>query len=179
MTMKEMLETFGIKNPTSKSINHPKMRQLLNYCNKNDIDIFEHDFLINEDAFLTLVQNIHSFETLMLIVKKASVLLNIDYNPKEMAIFYNYYDPQILQYNLDNEILIDEEYLKYASKEWTEHNFINQRKILVWENDRLILKENPYHDEEYIASFDLNVQALKKAKEHNLLKEAIVTLQGD
>ncbi len=179
MTITELIKILGIKNPTLKIKNHLKMLQLLDFCNSHDI--YEHGFEIKEENFLTLLENINSLEILLEILKNPAVLLNIDFVPKEMACFYNIYNPEILQYSPEAEILIDEEYLKYATKEWTENVLKNQTKILEVSNNKLILKENPYgeDDEEYLESYLLNLVTLKKCKELNLLKEAIEKLSQD
>lgn len=179
MTVKELLKVIGIKKPTIKLMTHPKLIQVLNCCNEQDITVYEHDFVINEDAFIVFLDNIHSIETLFELLKNVSFLLSINYNPKEIAIFYNLYDSKKLQYNEDSEILIDDEYLMYATKEWTENTFIKQDKVLYISDKRMILKPNlkKIDEDDYVESYLLNLIALKKAKELGLLKEAIKKLQ--
>ena len=175
MTMNELLNAVGIKKPSLRIKKHPKMLQVLKYCNDHDIDIYENGMDINEDAFLVLLENIHSIETLAEILKNSAVLLSIDFNPKEIALFYNLYDPEVLQYNTESEILIDKEYLKYATKEWTEKYFLAQPKVLHVSKNRMMLRNNPRdcYDEDYLETSLLNLVALKKAKDLGLLKEAI------
>ena len=46
MTKEELLNTLGIKHPTDSLLNHPKVLELLNYCNINDATIYEGNFEI-------------------------------------------------------------------------------------------------------------------------------------
>ena len=179
MTINELIKGLNIKNPTSKIKNHPKMFQLLDFCNSHDI--YRSHIYIGEEGFLTLLENINSLETLLIILRNPGVLMDIDYYPEELACFYNIYNPEILQYGPEARILIDEEYLKYATKEWTENVLKNQTKVLEVSNNKLTLKENYYDedDENSLESYLLNLVALKKCKELNLLKEAIEKLSQD
>lgn len=177
MTMIEFLTFLGIENPTEKSMLHPKMKQFLDYCNKMDSDLYEHSFSIQEDAFLTLLETIHSMEKLLSLLKMSHVLLNINYSPKEIATYYNLYSIDFLPYSEDTKILMDEEYLKYATVEWTEKEFLAKQKVLVVLDDHLSFKiPHPENEEEEVESYLLNLVALKEAKEKNLLKEAITLL---
>ena len=172
MDIDELIKILGIKNPTKKIKEHPKMLQLLEYTKSHDI--YEHDFIIQEDAFITLLENINSLDVLLNILKKSYILLGINYHALEYAKFFNLYNPEILDYSLDANILFDEEYLKYASIEWTEEILKNQEKVLEINNKTLTLKDNG--DEEsvdYLESFLLNLIALKEAKNLGLLKDAI------
>ena len=171
MTKEELLNALGIKHPTASLLNHPKVLELLNYCNINDATIYERDLEIKEDAFKILIENIHSFETLLTILHNTGVILSLEYYPKEIATFYNLYNSKKLQYSEDVNILIDEEYLKYASKEWTEDVFINEERLLCIDNQSFTLKEPKSLDDAPI--YLLNLAALKEAQERGLLKEAI------
>ncbi len=175
LTMNDLLDAFGIIHPTQKLKKHPKMQQILNFCNDNGIDVYEHEKEIQEDAFCILLDEIHSVETLLKIINNTGVFLSLNYYPREIAIFYNLYNPDILQYSEYTEILIDPEYLKYATKEWTEHQFLQQTKVLKVSGQRLSLRENPSgsSEEDFVESYLFNLEALKEAKEKNLLKEAI------
>ena len=117
LNINEFLKLLGVKNPTNKIKKHPKVLQILNYCNQNDKDLYEHNFSIKEESLIILIENIHSTETLLQILTNVSVLLNLDEYPLQLATFYNLYNPQILTYSEYSDILIDEEYLKYATKE--------------------------------------------------------------
>ncbi len=178
MTMKELIKILGIKTQNSQLQKHPKMIAFLNYINEKDLDIYEHGFTIKEESFQILLENSNSFNTLLKILKQSCVLLNLDFQPKEIARFYNLYNPQILQYSINSKILIDPEYLKYATKEWTEEKFVNHQKVLYVSPKRIILKDNPHKpdEEDYIDNYLLNLTALQKAKDLNLLKEAILKL---
>ena len=171
MTKEELLNTLGIKHPTDSLLNHPKVLELLNYCNINDATIYEGNFEIKEEAFKILLENIHSFETLLVILHNTGVLLSLEYHPKEIALFYNLYDSEKLQYSEYADILISDEYLKYASKEWTEDVFLHEERVLYFDNQSFMLQEPSPNDEAPI--YLLNLTALKKAQDRGLLKEAI------
>ena len=175
--MNELLNMIGIDDK-SKLKKHPKMKLFLNYIIENNCDVYEHGFYIKADCFQVLLENIHSFDVLLEILKKSADLLSINFNPKEMADFYNLYDPRIIQFSKDALILIDEEYLKYTTIKWTVEKFLKIDKVLYVSKERIILKDNPNKDDEYkyVESYLLNFVALKKAKELNLLKEAIERL---
>ncbi len=177
MNMNELLNTINI-NDKKILKNHPKMILFLKYINENNCDIYEHDFAINAKAFQILLETINSFSTLLEILKKSADLLSINFNPKQMANFYNLYNPNIIQYSKDAEILMDQEYLKYTSIKWTEEKFLNLNKVLYITNNRIILKNNPHNpnDYKYIESYLLNLVSLKKAKDLNLMKQALIKL---
>ena len=208
--MEELIKVLGIKNPTDKIRKHPKMLQLLQYVKSHDIylyvsdenDIFtengeeddvEYDnymFKINEDAFITLLENINSFEVLIKMLRREYLLVCINYNALEDAKFFNIYDPDVVIRSLEADILVDEEYLKYASVEWTVEVLMKHPKVLQIKGKKLTLKDNVMpeynsvywdtdHNEDYIINkfrFELNLRALNKAKKLGLLKEAIKML---
>ena len=178
MTINDLIKIFGIKDPTDKIKKHPKVIQILDYCNNHDVILYRHHFYTLEKNFIILIENLNSIETLLKMLKKSVILLNIDFDAYEMAKFYNIYDPNILSYNEDTEILMDEEYLKYTTKEWTENVFFNQKKILTISKNRIYLRRNTISEdsENYIESYLLNLVKLKEAKELGLLKEAIIKL---
>lgn len=177
ITMKDLIKAFGIKNPTEKVRKHPKMKQILAYCNEKEVDIYEHFEDINEDAFCILLDHIHSIETFLQIINHTGVFLSINFHPKEIACFYNLYRPEI-PYSEYANILLDPEYLTYASKEWTENLIFHQQKVLSISNQKLSVRKNPHdpEDEDYIDSYLLNLISLNEAKNLHLLKEAIEKL---
>lgn len=172
MTTKELLETFGIKNPSLKLIKHPKVLQILAYCNQFDVTLYEHDFEIQEDVFLIFLDNINEIATLLKLLKRTDILLNLNFNPQEIARFYNLYDSEKLQYSEYTKILIDDEYLKYATKEWTEMKLLKENKVLSITNKEIKLIDN----KEEVDSFLLNLISLQKAHDLGLLFEAISKL---
>ena len=173
MTVEELLEILGIQKNQHLLINHPKMLQLLAYCTQEDVSVYEHSFEIKGEAFLVLLEEIHSLQVLVEILKKSSVLLNLNDTPYEIAKFYNLYYPHFLEYSVDSAILIDDEYLKYATKEWTENQFLQFQKILKIEDGKVFLQEHSSQQEEDIECYLYNLVALKQAKEAHLLKEAL------
>lgn len=179
MTIERMIEIIGIKKPTKKLLENKKMYQLYKYYILNDdVDIYDCGVELDEKAFLYLLNNMHSVRNIACILSNVPDMLNINYNTRELSSFYNLYDPEVVEYSTSANILIDEEYLKYASKEWTEDTLLNQEKVLHVGEKKMVLRENahkPYEDE-YIPSFTQNLEALKKAKDSGRLEKAIERL---
>lgn len=177
ISLKDFIQATSIKLTTKEIFKDTKANQLIQYINDNNIDIYENDLNINEKSFLELLHSVHSLDTFLKILNNIANILSIDYHYQEMAMLYNMYDPQKIGYMPYNEfsILLDNEYLKYASKEWTENYLINYPRILHVYKDKIISrKSNKYEDDvDYIHPLYLNLEALKIAKENNLLKEAI------
>lgn len=177
IALKDFIKALNIKLTTKEIYKDTKVKQLIKYINDNNIDIYENDLYINEEVFLELLHNIHSLDTFVRILYSNASLLNINYHVKEMIMLYNMYDPRKIGYMSYDEfsILIDKEYLKYASKEWTEDYFINYPRILHVYKDRVVSKCNTRYEDEvdYVRPLFLNLDALKKAKENGLLKEVI------
>ena len=215
MDIEKLIKILEIKNPTDKIREHPKMLQLLQYIKLHDIysnvpdeniiftengeeddveyPVFDYDnfmYKINEDAFITLLENINSFEVLIKMLRREYLLVCINYNALEDAKFFNIYDPDVVIRSLEADILVDEEYLKYASVEWTVEVLMKHPKVLQIKGKKLTLKDNVMpeynsvywdtdHNEDYIINkfrFELNLRALNKAKKLGLLKEAIKML---
>lgn len=177
INLKEFIDVTNIKLTTKEIYEDTKVKQLITYINDNDIDIYENNLYINEDAFLELLHNIHSLDVFLRIIYSSVNILSIEYHGKEMAMLYNMYDPKKIGYMSYDEfnILLDEEYLKYASKEWTEDYLINYPRILYVYKDKVVSRRNTKYEDEkdYIRPLYLNLKALRKAKENGLLKEAI------
>lgn len=171
MTKEELLNALGIKHPTDSLLNHPKVLELLNYCNTNDATIYEGYMEIKEEPFKVLIENIHSFETLLVILHNTGVILSLEYHPKEIATFYNLYDSNKLQYSEEANILTTDEYLKYASKEWTEDVFFKEERVLYINNQSFTLQASKSDDE--APAYLLNLVSLQKAQDMGLLKEAL------
>ena len=72
-------------------------------------------------------------------------------------------------------ILTDNEYLKYASIEWTQDIFSKSELIIKLYENKVKFEENPYNsgDIEYISAFEQNLRTLAKAKKQGKLKEII------
>ena len=177
INLKEFINATKIKLTTKEIFKDTKAEQLIKYINDNDIDIYENDLYIKEESFLDLLHSIYSLDVFLKILDNTSNILSIDYHSKEMAMLYNMYDPQKIEYMPYDEfsILLDNEYLKYASKEWTENYLINYPRILYVYKDKIISRKNTKYEDEvdYVHPLYLNLEALKKAKEYHLLKEAI------
>ncbi len=175
--MEELLNILGIKKNRDVLKGNLKMQQFYNYIKETDADVYEHGFDIDGKAFLLLLTYINSFKTLLGILKRSNDLLGINYNPKQMALFYNLYDYNLLSYNEDNEFLIDEEYLSYASVWWTENKLLKEEKLLYICSDKLMLRSSKAYGD--VPSYLVNIRTLKMAKEKNLLKEAIMKITKD
>lgn len=180
ITVKEFIDATKIKLTTKEIYKNTKVKQLIDYINENDIDICENDISINEDAFLELLESVHSLDSVLKILSRTSDLLSINYRAKQIADFYNLYDTdkfEGLSYE-QAKILLDEEYLKYASKEWTESHFLGYPRIIHVSAKRVISRANTKSedDEDYIEPIYINLRALEKAKQQNLLKEVVLRI---
>jgi len=177
ITLKEFIEATKIKLTTKEIYKNTKVKQLIDYINEYDIDIYESDVSINEEAFLELLDNVHSLDVVLKILSRTADLLSINYRAKQIADFYNLYDAdkfEGLSYE-EAKILLDEEYLKYASKEWTESHLLSYPRIIHVSTKRIVSKANTKSedDEDYIEPIYINLRALEKAKQNKLLKEAV------
>ena len=72
-------------------------------------------------------------------------------------------------------ILTDNEYLKYASIEWTQDIFSKSELIIKLYENKVKFEENPYNsgDIEYISAFEQNLRVLIIAKKQGRLEEVI------
>lgn len=177
MTIKEFIEATKIKVSTKEIYQSTKVKQLMDYINEHDIEIYENDIAIKEEAFLELLENIHSLDVFLKILSRTADVLSINYHPRELAMFYNMYDPDKfdgISYE-EAKILLDEEYLKYASKEWTESKLLSYPRTLHVSSSRIISRKNnkSEYDEDYIEPIYINLRALNDAKDRKLLKEAV------
>lgn len=181
ITLRDFIEATKIKLTTKEIYQSTKVKQLIDYINEYNIDIYESDISINEEAFLELLENVHSLDVVIKILSKTSDLLSINYRSKQIATFYNLYDVdkfEDLSYE-EAKILLDEEYLKYASKEWTESKLLSYPRVLhISSNSRIISRKNSKSedDEDYIEPIYINLKALEKAKQNKLLKEAVLRI---
>lgn len=177
ITLKEFINATKIKLTTKEIYKNTKVKQLIAYINEHDIDIYESDISINEGAFLELLENVHSLDTVLKILSSTADLLSINYKAKQIADFYNLYDAdkfEGLSYE-EAKILLDEEYLKYASKEWTESKLLSYPRIIHVSSKRIISRANSKSedDEDFVEPIYINLRALEEAKQNKMLKEAV------
>ena len=178
-TIEEALKLIHVKPDMVKD--HPKVKAFIQYVKDNDLYLGETNVGMNSDDFIRLVEGIQSFTTLSKILAKPRDFLSVSSQCDNMIKWYNIYNPEKLDCIFHKEeasILIDKEYFKYASVEWTEDIFQHIEKVLVFNGDKYELQDNPLKedDNEYIDSYSLNVSTLYYAKKNGTLKEAIETL---
>ena len=161
-----------------------KVKQLVTYINQNHLEYSElGEKVISKDSFLKFMENINSVSDAAKVLQEYRNLSSIGYEPEQVAKFFNVYSPLKFSYpgNYISELLLDEEYLKLASIEWTREHILTYSfdKLLEIKGRKMIIKENVLTEEnedEYMPSTDQNVEALKTAKKNSLLKKAIESL---
>lgn len=159
-----------------------KVRQLVEYINKNNIEYSDvGEDIISKDAFIKFIENINSLEVAVKVISKYPNLAGIDSTPELAAKFFNIYDIDIYPGSFVAELIIDKEYLKYASVEWTKTHILNYsfERVLEICNGNISVKDNILTEEnelDFIPGIHQNVEALKIAKKNNILKRAIERL---
>lgn len=159
-----------------------KLRQLVEYIHKNNIEYSEvGEDIISKEAFRKFIENIKSIKVASKVIGKYPNLAPIEFNPELVAKFFNIYDISIYPGSFVAELLVNEEYLKYASVEWTQEHILSFSfdKIIEIEKDTIIVKENKLTEENedrYLPGMHQNVEALKKALKKGILKQAIESL---
>ena len=160
-----------------------KVRQLVEYINKNNIEYSDlGEDILSKEAFINFIENVNSLKIASKVIGEYPNLAAIEFNPELVAKFFNIYDISIYPGSFIAELLVDEEYLKYASVEWTKEHILSFSfdKVLEIEKDKIIVKENKLTEEnedEYLPGMHQNVEVLKYAIKKNILKEAIESLE--
>lgn len=175
METKEFLSIIGII-PTKELLDNSKLKQIINYINENDIVIFDTGIYIKKEAFEILLNDVNSVETIIKILSTDADVMCLNRDAKNITKFYNLYNFKFVEWlGKNTEILIDEEYLKYATKEWTENVLFNSNKIIHIGKERVTIRENPHKKDtsNYIAPIELNIESLIQAKQKGILKEVL------
>lgn len=170
----DFLRNIGVK--TTKEIkDNAKVKQINNYIEKNDIAHSTSSTYINEDKFLYFILNMKSIPNIIEVLNNESYLLNFNYEYKELVKFFNIYNPKRISMISGARILTDEEYLKYASIEWTQNVFSKSELIIKLHKDKVQFEQNPYSqkDVRYISAFEQNLRTLVEAKKLGILKDVI------
>lgn len=170
----DFLRNIGVK--TTKEIkDNAKVKQINNYIEKNDIAYSTSSTYINEDKFLYFILNMKSIPNIIEVLNNESYLLNFNYEYKELVKFFNIYNPKRISMISGARILTDEEYLKYASIEWTQNVFSKSELIIKLHKDKVQFEQNPYSqkDVRYISAFEQNLRTLVEAKKLGILKDVI------
>ena len=95
-----------------------KLRQLVEYIHKNNIEYSEvGEDIISKEAFRKFIENIKSIKVASKVIGKYPNLAPIEFNPELVAKFFNIYDISIYPGSFVAELLVNEEYLIYASVE--------------------------------------------------------------
>lgn len=160
-----------------------KVRQLVEYIKENNIEYSDvGEDILSKEAFIKFIENINSLKIAVKVIGEYPNLTAIEFNPELVAKFFNIYDVSIYPGSFVAELLVYEEYLKYASVEWTKEHILNfsYDKVLELEGNDIKVKENILTDEnedDYMPGMYENVEALKLALKNNILKEAIESLE--
>lgn len=175
MEVKQFLNAIGVE-PTKELLNNPKIKQLVEFIAANRYDTLYSEGEISPIAFEYLVNNSNSLENVSCILcdPVLSFILSSEY--EELVKFYNTYDyKKTSWFGHKTMILVDDEYLAYATKEWTQDVLFKSNKIIKLRKDRVIFENNPYEkdDYNYIDPIEINLITLLKAKQEGRLKEVI------
>lgn len=170
MNIRGLLRKLNVE-PAEEILKNPKMKQIVEFINKNDVIIYESDEVVNAKAFNTFLENINSIEAIINILNKPSIVSAINYYPEILAEFYNLYDfKKVTWYGKKSRILIDSQYLKVASKEWTEDVLFQSRKNIYLNNGKVTLREEKSED---VIPIEHNISVLARAKDEGVLFEVI------
>ena len=168
MSSREFLKDLGVE-PTNELVNHPKIKQLIKYLDDNNTYCVIFEDYIDPEKFLYFIDNMNSIKNIAVLLNQSafSTLFNFEY--EKYIKLYNIYDAEIIPLYACTEVLYDEDYLKFASKEWTQDVFVNSKKVIKLYKDRIVIKDSL----EYIFPFEQNLYTLKKAKKEGKLGEVI------
>lgn len=176
MEVKEFLDEVGIE-VTKELLENPKMKQLVDFIERNNISYICFDEYINPKKFEYFIENMNSLENIIEVLCNSAYISTFNYNYDKYVELFNIYDSKKVSMYGGNKalIFIDEEYLKYASVEWTQDILFKSNKIINLKKDRVVVETNKLEreDKNYIAPIELNIQTLLKAKEQGRLKEVI------
>lgn len=168
------LKNIGVK-ATDEIQNNPKIKQIINYINNNDINYRAMAKYINEEKFLYFIENMKSINNIIEVLNNDSYLLNFNYDYKNLVKFFNIYNSKKINMIAGAIILTDKEYLKYATVEWTQDVFSKSELIIKLCGDKIKSEKNTHKlgDIEYVSAFELNLRTLAKAKKEGRLEEVI------
>lgn len=177
MEVKEFLNEIGI-DATKELLENPKMKQLVDFIENNNISYFYFDEYINPKKFEYFIENMNSLENIIEVLCNSTYISTFNYNYDKYVELFNIYNSKKFSMYGGNKalIFIDKEYLKYASVEWTQNVLFKSNKIIRLKKDRVVIEKNKIdkENEDYIAPIELNIQSLSKAKEQERLKEVII-----
>lgn len=170
----EFLRNIGVK-ATDEIKNNPKIKQIVNYIKNKDITYLTNFNYINEEKFLYFIINMKSANSIIEVLNNDAYLFNFNYDYKDLVKFFNIYNPKKIDMIAGSMILTDNEYLKYATIEWTQDIFSKSELIIKLYKDKVEFEKNPYNpgDIEYIPAFEQNIRILSKAKKQGKLEEVI------
>ena len=170
----EFLRNIGVK-ATYEIKNNPKIKQIVNYIKNNKITSLANSNYINEEKFLYFIINMKSANSIIEVLNNDTYLLNFNYDYKDLVKFFNIYNPKKIDMIAGSMILTDNEYLKYATVEWTQDVFSKSELIIKLYKDRIEFEKNPYNPEDikYISAFEQNLRILVEAKKQGRLEEVI------
>ena len=176
-TYEKILSNIGIKEAKDEIIKDTKVTEFLNYiinC-KDELKISEEELDIN--SFLYMVKNIKSFDVLLHMLNDTLIRKTMVYHLEEIVEWYNVYNPQKIRWYAreDAKLLLDEEYLKVATVDWTENSFFQLDSYFYYENGEYKLESSSIkpNDFGYIPPFYENVHTLNEEKRKGRLDKAI------
>ena len=174
MNKVEFLRNIGVKN-TKEIQSNPKIEQIVNYIENNDIKYLANCNYINEEKYLYFISNMKSINHIIEVLNNELYLFNFNYDYKNLVKFFNIYDPKKINMIAGSMILTDKDYLQYATIEWTEDIFSKSELIMKLCKNDIKFEKNPYHsgDIEYISAYEQNLRILDEAKKYGKLKAVI------
>lgn len=161
-----------------------KLRQLVDYVNESQIELYHTDKKLSEKALLEFLEEISSVEVAIQVLKEVRNYPELEREPQGVAKFFNIYHNVVSYYpgSWMNELICNKEYLKRASLEWTRDHILDgsfDKVLVVCKNNSLRVKPNVLSDENedtYEPSFYTNVDSLKSCLKEDKLDKAIELL---
>lgn len=182
MDIKTLCNIFNFKC-TKEIKENLKVRQLVEHINQNNIEYSDvEEDILSKEAFIKFIENINSLKVATKVISEYPNLAGIEFNPELVAKFFNIYDISIYPGSFVAELLVNEEYLKYASVEWTKEHILSFsfNKVLEIKENKIIVKDNILtedNEDKYMPGMHQNIEALKFAMKNNILKETIESLE--
>ena len=175
-----ILPKFGIKEANEEIFENTKVKDFLNYCRNNNVQVINFDENIHTKLesriLLYLIEHMDSFDKVINVLNNTSAREQAVFDYEIVAKWYNIYDPNKLPWFSDDyDLLLDEDYLENASVDWTQDEFYNFNSWFYYKDGQYVLKPNSLErgDYDYINPFYDNVYTLKMEKEKRRLKQVI------
>lgn len=183
MDVKYFCRLIGV--PYSKKLGqNAKLSQLVDYVTKENIKFYATENKISENSLIEFLSEINSLKTAVKVLSISRHFPDIEREPKTVAKFFNIYSDCTKYYPGEwmSDLLINEEYLKSVSLEWTRDHILDgafDKVLVVCKNKSLRVKSNVLSEENedtYEPSFYANVDSLKSCIKEDKLDKAIKML---